>query len=367
MRLPVLLLDDDEAWLQICLAQLPQTSYALEPTVFLSDALSRLEAVRHPVAICDVRLIEGEEGGFELLDKKKDISQFTTVIVVSARGGKASECAHKAWKRGADNYFEKPYRPAEFAELDQCIVKSIEDWRHKIEGMVRLTGYRGPELEFLRLLGVDLPPAPAEPPHAIAQPDASIVRIYKANRRIVGAGFLVNDRHVLTCAHVVAGSLGLPPDAPDAPQDDICIDFPRVACDQFLTAHVVYWQPDPDIAGLKLTGPPPVGSKPARLITAPDMWGHSFRALGFPTGHPQGVWASGILQARVANDWLQIVDTVEPGYRVEPGFSGSPVWDELLRGVVGIVVAADTQEQTKAAFLIPTDVLLRTWPDLASR
>jgi hypothetical protein len=37
--------------------------------------------------------------------------------------------------------------------------------------------------------------------------DTSLVRIYTADGRVVGAGFLVGERHILTCAHIVATSL----------------------------------------------------------------------------------------------------------------------------------------------------------------
>jgi hypothetical protein len=86
---------------------------------------------------------------------------------------------------------------------------------------------------------------------------------------------------------------------------------------------------------LELTTDPFAESKPARLVTADDLWGHSFRALGFPAGYEQGVWASGVLRGRQADGWLQIEDTTETGYLIAPGFSGGPVWDDVLGGIVG--------------------------------
>jgi len=59
--------------------------------------------------------------------------------------------------------------------------------------------------------------------------NAAIVRIRAENDRIVGAGFLVGQRQVLTCAHVVAGALGVPDDAAEVPEGEIRIDFPLVA------------------------------------------------------------------------------------------------------------------------------------------
>lgn len=67
-----------------------------------------------------------------------------------------------------------------------------------------------------------------------------------------------------------------------------------------------------------------------------DFWGNIFRVLGFPEGRPHGVWASGELRAELANGWMQLEDVKQPGYRLEPGFSGAPIWDEKLEGVVGM-------------------------------
>src|SRR2546426_8837974 len=36
-------------------------------------------------------------------------------------------------------------------------------------------------------------------------------------------------------------------------------------------------------------------------------------------------------------------------------FSGAPVWDTQLEGIVGMVVAASQQATAKTAFVIPTD------------
>jgi len=84
--------------------------------------------------------------------------------------------------------------------------------------------------------------------------------------------------------------------------------------------------------------------------------------LGFPDGHPDGVYASGVLRGRQATGWIQIEDVKETGYRVEPGFRGTPVWDERLKGVVGMAVAAGTRPEVRVACTIPADVLTSAWP-----
>ncbi len=53
---------------------------------------------------------------------------------------------------------------------------------------------------------------------------------------------------------------------------------------------------------------------------------------------------------------------------MQEGYSGTPVWDETLEGVVGMAVAAEKQRlDTKAAFIIPTNILMAAWPQLQER
>ncbi len=204
------------------------------------------------------------------------------------------------------------------------------------------------------------------------QLSASIARILSPKGTVAGAGFLVADRRVLTCAHVVAQALGLSPDLSDMPQIKVQLDLPLIALGRTLNARIVCWQPPrpdggADLAGLELEGDLPAGAQSARLVRADDLWGHPFRVLGFPAGHDDGVWATGILRGRQASGWVQIEDVKESGYRIQPGFSGTPVWDEELDGVAGMTVAAESRPEIKAAFIIPADVLVKAWPELGER
>ena len=198
-----------------------------------------------------------------------------------------------------------------------------------------------------------------------AQLEPSIVRIHTVDGKTVGAGFLVTERQVLTCAHVVTAALDLPDDTTERPQAEVHLDFPLVAPEHILIARVSHWRPAIDITVLELSSDLPAGVRPVRLLTTSNLWGHAFRAFGFPVGYEQGVWTSGVLRGRQADGWLQIEDTTETGYLIAPGFSGGPVWDDVLGGVVGMIVAADTDEKIKAAFMILADVLIEVWSGLA--
>ncbi len=206
----------------------------------------------------------------------------------------------------------------------------------------------------------------------------AIARIYRTHTNgittVVGAGFLVSDRHLLTCAHVITEALGIPSNTQEPPTGTIELDFPLIAPAQKLKAKVEFWQPvnppqiGEDIAGLHLEDSPPTGVSAVQLVTTSNYWGHSFRIFGFPQGHDVGVWATGELRDAQATGWIQMEAIKVAGYQVEPGFSGAPVWDELLHGVAGMAIAAERKrEDVKAAFMIPTKVLVQTWSLLNQR
>ncbi len=209
--------------------------------------------------------------------------------------------------------------------------------------------------------------------------ESSVVRIYSNSGKVIGAGFLVSQKHILTCAHVVASALGIAPTTAEKPAAEVSLDFPRIAVGVRLTAKVIFWRPvhpnpstleefEEDIAGLELASPPPDAAQPVRLVTSEDLWGHSFRVFGFPEAQSNGVWATGKLLAGVASGWVQLEDVKEPGYRLEKGFSGAPVWDEELQGVAGMAVAAEMKRlEVKAAFIIPTNRLVKAWQKLGEQ
>ncbi len=87
------------------------------------------------------------------------------------------------------------------------------------------------------------------------------------------------------------------------------------------------------------------------------------RAFGFPMGRDFGVWHAGRLLGRQAAGWIQAQLDEPSGYRIEQGFSGAPVWDDKLGGVVGMVVTAESST-IPAGYLISTETLLGAWPDL---
>lgn len=209
--------------------------------------------------------------------------------------------------------------------------------------------------------------------------EAALLRISDDGGQVLGLGFLVSADLALTCAHVLPGgrpSGSVPSEragqAADAsgPVGGLRVDLPLAAPpgreEPSSTGAVVErWLPrrphGGDVALLRLAGSLP-GAVPARLIEAVEVWEHPARVFGFPAGRPGGVWHAGVLRARQADGWIQL-DLAAAGYRVSKGFSGSPVWDETLGGVVGMVAVAEMGEPP-ASYSIPTGRILAELPEL---
>ncbi|WP_169317204.1 S1 family peptidase [Actinacidiphila oryziradicis] len=201
----------------------------------------------------------------------------------------------------------------------------------------------------------------------------AVVRVRDPDGRIVGAGFLVAPRLVCTCAHVVARALGGDMRSADPPPGRVGLDFPLLPgpADGSRTtfpAQVAGWRPvladdTGDLALLRLDEAVPAQVRPPWLVEANELWDHSVRVFGFPSGSDHGVWGTGRLRAAQGAGWVQM--QTEAGPRIEPGFSGSPVWDTDLGGVVGMAVAAGLGSGADTAYLHPVSSLLRAWPELA--
>jgi RNA polymerase sigma factor (sigma-70 family) len=197
--------------------------------------------------------------------------------------------------------------------------------------------------------------------------EGAIVRIFTQNKNsIVGVGFLIDGRRVMTCAHVVATAFGIPRDTSvqDIPAEHITLDFPLVDDNHPCTASVVLWlppQPDEtgDIAVLELDQQRPFSTNPAKLVELSEYWDKPFGVYGYPQS--EGGWASGFVRGRIAGKRLQIINKDEKSYFIQPGFSGSPVYCDQagVHGVIGMVSSGETDPNLDVGFMIPADVLLK--------
>ncbi|MCI5190656.1 MAG: serine protease [Candidatus Electrothrix sp. AS4_5] len=184
--------------------------------------------------------------------------------------------------------------------------------------------------------------------------DRFFVWIHNHHKQIIGAGFLIGEKAVVTCAHVVRAALGLEFTPVNAPKADISISFPFLKQDK-LSATVLLegWDQEKDIALLRLNDDLPEGVQPTWLSDVKRLGNHSFCVYGFPGKTTKGVWAYGTIKDQRENGQVQLESAT--GYAVQGGFSGGPVFDNDLKKVVGMIVTSD--ESVRVASMIPVDNL----------
>ena len=197
----------------------------------------------------------------------------------------------------------------------------------------------------------------------------ALVRVRKHDGEPVGAGLLVAEGLVLTCAHVINQALGVADDSQGQPSEAVRLDFPFLPSEPYV-AKVVRWIPvaqdgSGDIAGLALSAVPPPGADAIQLVAQAELWDTDFRVLGFPAGYDNGVYSHGRIRGQLAHGYMQL--EAEGEFKTLPGFSGSPVWSEQANGVVGLVVAADRNPKIKVGFMIPATALATVWDVLQPR
>lgn len=203
----------------------------------------------------------------------------------------------------------------------------------------------------------------------------AVARLRGADGTPVGTGFLLAPGTVATCAHVVAEALRT--DAADeaAPTRPVTVEFPLQRGSVTYEAEVSAWRPvapdgTGDIALLRLPGqvtaPREARDSAAGVVPLAgvgDVWDHRFRILGFPATAEHGAWIGGRLRGAVGQGWISM-EADGTAYRITPGCSGAPVWDEELGAVVGMTVATDRGPTSVTAYLIPASALLDLQPGL---
>ncbi|MFD7705772.1 trypsin-like peptidase domain-containing protein [Streptomyces sp. NPDC059785] len=184
--------------------------------------------------------------------------------------------------------------------------------------------------------------------------------------REVGAGFLVTDRHVLTCAHVVA----------HGDPDTVAVTFAHAFADrpERIPARVVRqggWAGravDPgDLAVLELDRA--VHVKPAEFAAPSDAYGSPPRRLlayGFPKRYDEGTLAEyrATTDQLIAGEWVQLEAWAAHGQPLAPGFSGAAVTLADSGRVVGMVSAAARDPGIRNGRMLPAHVMARYWPRL---
>ncbi|MEM6898515.1 MAG: serine protease [Pseudomonadota bacterium] len=202
-----------------------------------------------------------------------------------------------------------------------------------------------------------------------------VARIRGMDKAVCGAGFLIGERHVTSCAHVLDEAAGRARGGSDPPEEPVILDLPFLK-QHGLRASVVAWHPwrplrafeqhpVSDIAVLELEEPVAggIGSDSAKLSSVAA--GTLFVTYGFPRGMDNGTDAGGELRFSDASGLRQVRGTQKLGRFIEPGFSGAPILGEVDGKLLGMAVLADKDAETRLACVIPTPTLCRAWPPLA--
>ncbi|MFJ8212086.1 trypsin-like peptidase domain-containing protein [Streptomyces sp. NPDC096033] len=184
---------------------------------------------------------------------------------------------------------------------------------------------------------------------------------------VSGAGFLVAEDILVTCAHVIVA-------AGSGPGDRVPLAFPRVAGADSLEGEVLteQWRApeDEDVAFVRLLGTP-AGPRVLPLGSAEGCRGHKVRSFGFPAQAPY----AGHLGFGTVGDLL--APSGESGARLQlteandltTGFSGGPVLDEVTGRVIGMlteITASDAFARGQnIAYVTPSQVLREIMPELA--
>lgn len=179
-----------------------------------------------------------------------------------------------------------------------------------------------------------------------------------------GTGFLVTERHVLTCAHVVARSRA----------DAVKVSFAHDGGETIGARVVAHGGWDSrttdtgDLAVLKLDHEVP--QKPAQFAGPTDAFGHPPRKLvayGFPKDYDDGTLAEyrATYDQLIAGDWVQVEAWAAHGQPLVRGFSGAALTLADTGQVVGMVTEAALDPGVRNGRMLPVQVLARYWPPLA--
>lgn len=179
-----------------------------------------------------------------------------------------------------------------------------------------------------------------------------------AAERTLGAGFLVDQQRLLTCAHLVRGLA------------TVRVTFPGALSG--LRATVIpltgWTKPgDPgDMSLLRLDAPVPAA--PCRIAEpAGTYWAGELRAGGFRTGFEKTgsyVTLSTAPDMELAAEWWQVdIDPNRPE-RLAEGFSGSAVYLVATGEVVGMITDADLRRGGLMGAMMPLSALRGHWEEL---
>jgi WD40 repeat protein/S1-C subfamily serine protease len=186
-----------------------------------------------------------------------------------------------------------------------------------------------------------------------------VVRVLSRDRqRVLGTGFLVTEKLVVTCSHVL-DSLS------QAERDAVCLEV--LQSQEKVTAKLrpEFSSPEheADFAVLELNRPLGGSCQPLPLGESARSADHRFTVFGFPRGNEDtGTWAHGTIGYATGEGRFRKLLLLESNIR--EGFSGGPLFDEQTRRVVGVVRFKLDGQGLREAYATPTELLVERCPEL---
>jgi WD40 repeat protein len=195
----------------------------------------------------------------------------------------------------------------------------------------------------------------------------AVAQLLGPDGRAAGAGFLVAEDLLVTCAHVIRA-------AGSGPRDRVLLAFPRVAGADRLEGYVEEWRApeEEDIAFVRLRETLP-GTWVLPLGSAEGCGGHKVRSFGFPAQAPQGghLGVGKVADLLPASPERGALLQLTEANDLTTGFSGGPVLDETTGLVIGMLTEITAPDEFARgqgiAYVTPTQVLRETRPDLAEQ
>ncbi|MGB3298679.1 MAG: trypsin-like peptidase domain-containing protein [Phormidesmis sp.] len=195
----------------------------------------------------------------------------------------------------------------------------------------------------------------------------AIVQIYPAQAdNIVGTGFWVGGRYLMTCAHVVAAALGIPARQrhEDVKEFPVRLAFAEANQKRKRVAEIIYYQYQEeeggkDAAVLKLSEDIDFECEPIYISTGLlKTSGARVVSFGYIDANSGGRNIDAETKGGIGSGgWLQVDSSKTQGLPVLEGISGAPVWCDRT-GLVGMLVAREQRRsEDRIGFIIPNNKL----------
>ncbi|WP_189192691.1 nSTAND1 domain-containing NTPase [Streptomyces albiflavescens] len=195
---------------------------------------------------------------------------------------------------------------------------------------------------------------------------AAVAQVLGPGGKVAGAGFLVTEGVLVTCAHVIE-------DAGGGPGSRVHVAFPHVEGApraEGVVSEDLWRAPErEDVAVVRLSGMS-AGRRVLPLGSAAGCRGHQVRSFGFPVqAPPEGHFGFGVAGDLLPSSGgrgalLQLTSAND----LTSGFSGGPVLDEVTGLVIGMlteITAPDAYERGQGiAYATPGQVLREIVPEL---